>query len=200
MQTQEIIKIDIVKQFVESLTRLNLASLNECEAINAVIPYVKVLCSDVTWLPHDIPSCEKETIHLLHVGDDGNLMIFIDIWPGGSKNNNIHNHNTWSVIGSLVGHEINHIWKRVDNQSKPDYCELEYVERVDLLPGTVHSQLCSAIHSIENATPNKGIAVSLHVYGKDLRYTGREIYLPEKKIAYLNPNDEFNFIEDNSSY
>ena len=101
------------------------------------------------------------------------------------------------MIDSLVGHEINHIWRRVDDCTKPSYCELEYIEKVDLIPGSVYSQSRSAIHSIENPAPDERVAISLHVYGKDLRSTRRYIYLPEEKTAYLNPNDEFNSIEDN---
>ena len=123
----------------------------------------------------------------------------MDIWPGNSKNNNIHDHNTWSVIGCLVGNEINHTWKRVDDRSKPNYCELEYIEKTELLPGAVYSHSSSVIHSIENVTPEKGIGVSIHVYGKDLRCTGRRIYLPDKNMTYLNPNEEFNFQEENQS-
>ena len=70
-----------------------------------------------------MPSCKKETIYLLYAGDDTNLMIFIGAWPSDGKNNHIHDHDTWSVIGSLVGHEINHIWRRVDDCTKPSYCK-----------------------------------------------------------------------------
>ena len=197
MQIQEIIKLDIVQNFIRSLVQLELHMLGENEAIKAVTPHVKMLCEDPVWSCLDVPSCKKETIYLLYAGDDTNLMIFIGAWPSDGKNNHIHDHDTWSVIGSLVGHEINHIWRRVDDCTKPSYCELEYIEKVDLIPGSVYSQSCSAIHSIENPAPDEGVAISLHVYGKDLRSTRRYIYLPEEKTAYLNPNDEFNSIEDN---
>ena len=111
--------------------------------IKAVTPHVKMLCEDPVWSRLNIPSCKKETIYLLYAGDDTNLMILIDPWPNDGKNNHTHDHDTWSVIGSLVGHEINHIWRRVDNCTKLSYCELEYVEKVDLIPGSVYGQSCS---------------------------------------------------------
>lgn len=49
MQIQEIIKLDIVQNFIRSLVQLELHMLGENEAIKAVTLHVKMLCEDPVW-------------------------------------------------------------------------------------------------------------------------------------------------------
>lgn len=197
MPTKTLINLDEIQQLIGALTQLELATRNEQDAINAVIPHIEKLCSDSDWLPDDIRApVHEETVHLLHVGDNDNTMILIDTWPGGNTRGCVHDHNTWSVIGCLIGHEANHVWQRLDDGSQHGYCELELANTIHLTPGQVCSHPDTAIHSVDNLAPAGEVSVSLHVYGKDLRTTHRHLYLPDRNIVRFNPNTEFHHTGD----
>ena len=95
MPTKTLINLDEIQQLIGALTQLELATRNEQDAINTVVPHIEKLCSDSDWLPDDIRTpVHEETVHLLHVGDNDNTMILIDTWPGGNTRGWVHDHNT----------------------------------------------------------------------------------------------------------
>jgi len=89
-----------------------------------------------------------------------------------------HDHGTWAVIAGLDGHETNHWWKRTDDGSVPGFATVERAgsERID--SGTIISMPPKAIHSLHN--DSDAVSVTLHIYGRNVDYTDRCKYDPER--------------------
>jgi predicted metal-dependent enzyme (double-stranded beta helix superfamily) len=109
---------------------------------------------------------ERYRQHVLHVADDGAFSLVALVWLPGQATP-IHDHVTWCVVGVHEGEEE----------------ELRYVLDGDRLvvtetlvnpTGEVSIALPPGdIHLVRNA--GSDLAVSLHVYGADLRHTGTSI-------------------------
>ncbi|STX51474.1 putative Cupin region protein [Legionella busanensis] len=90
-----------------------------------------------------------------------------------------HDHCTWAVVGCISGIEKNYFWTRLDDGSIPGYADLKRQEPpVICHPGEVIAIKADQIHSVVNIADV--IAISLHVYGRNLNYTNRCKYDPSK--------------------
>lgn len=104
--------------------------------------------------------------HVLHVADDGAFSLVALVWLPGQATP-VHDHVCWCVVGVHEGEEE----------------EIRYVLDGDRL--VVTEQLVNPLGEVSVALPpgdihvvrNAGtdLAVSLHVYGADLRHTGTSI-------------------------
>ncbi|WP_131783357.1 cupin [Legionella gresilensis] len=93
-----------------------------------------------------------------------------------------HDHRTWAVVGCVRGIEENYFWTRLDDGSSPGYADLKRQEPpITCHPGEVIAIEANQIHSVVNVANE--VAISLHVYGKNLNYTNRCKYDPIKKTA-----------------
>ncbi len=90
-----------------------------------------------------------------------------------------HDHKTWSVVGCVKGIEENYLWTRLDNGLKDDYAHIEREKSIRCQPGDIISFFPDDIHSVKNISDE--VAISLHVYGKNLNYTHRLKYNPETR-------------------
>ena len=111
---------------------------------------------------------------LVHEEKDHSLAVNLVAWEPG-REITPHDHKTWGVVGCVVGLEKNYQWKRIDDGSKPGYAVIERLDTAIICPaGSIISFLPDEIHSVINESEN--VAISLHVYGKNLNYTGRYQY------------------------
>jgi 3-mercaptopropionate dioxygenase len=104
--------------------------------------------------------------HLLHVADDGAFSIVALVWLPGQVTP-IHDHLCWCVVGVHEGQEHETRY-RVDDDCLVETRSLVNAPRsVSLVvpPGD--------IHRVRNAGDDR--AISLHVYGADLRVCGTSI-------------------------
>lgn len=108
--------------------------------------------------------------HVLHVEPDGAFSVVALVWLPGQQTS-IHDHTAWCVVGTHLGAEEETVY-RLDATG----------ERSVLLPvvTTVHPAGAVTwvtppgdVHRVRNATT--GTAVSLHVYGVDVRQRGTSI-------------------------
>lgn len=77
-----------------------------------------------------------------------------------------HNHTTWAVIVALSGQELNRVYRRSDDGSRPGRATLEQVREVVVQPGQPVSFLPDDIHSI-HVTGDEP-TLHFHLYGQPL--------------------------------
>jgi predicted metal-dependent enzyme (double-stranded beta helix superfamily) len=104
--------------------------------------------------------------HLLHVADDGAFSVVALVWLPGQATP-VHDHVCWCVVGVHEGDE-EELRYRLDGD------RLVTTERLMNPRGEVSVALPPGdIHLVRNAGDD--LAISLHVYGADLRQTGTSI-------------------------
>ena len=119
--------------------------------------------------------------YLLHEELDHSLAVTLVSWEPG-REITPHDHKTWSVVGCVKGIEENYSWTRLDDCSKNGYAHIERNKKiVRCHPGDIISFLPDEIHSVKNIADE--VAISLHVYGKNLNHTHRFKYNPETRSA-----------------
>jgi predicted metal-dependent enzyme (double-stranded beta helix superfamily) len=121
-------------------------------------------------------------LHPVLVAEDGSYMIETVVLPA-VLDAPLHDHGgVWSMIGCLKGKLYQPAYRRVDDGSKPGYCELALHEEALLEKGDVavlppHRD----IHTVINLSGDW--AVMLNVYGGDLSKVKRHWYfLKEKRM------------------
>jgi len=104
--------------------------------------------------------------HLLHVAPDGAFSLVALVWLAG-QHTPIHDHLAWCVVGVHEGVEHEIRYRRARGRLVPTGTGVNRTGSVAGLapPGD--------IHLVRN--PGPGPAISLHVYGADLRATGSSI-------------------------
>jgi 3-mercaptopropionate dioxygenase len=109
---------------------------------------------------------ERYRQHVLHVADDGAYSLVALVWLPGQATP-VHDHVCWCVVGVHEGEE-EEIRYVVDDD------RLVVTERLTNALGEVSVALPPGdVHLVRNAGTD--LAVSLHVYGADLRQTGTSI-------------------------
>ncbi|MBI3966355.1 MAG: hypothetical protein HY329_12045 [Chloroflexi bacterium] len=137
--------------------------------VNETKPLYGRLISNLDWLDakYRRPVENRSVSYLIHAHPD-NLYTITSVvwWPGYSTP--IHDHMVWGLVGMCEGEETEERYKRTDDGSRPNYCELRHVGTVVNAPG----EICHLvppdedIHLIRNtgSTPS----LSLHMYGGSL--------------------------------
>jgi predicted metal-dependent enzyme (double-stranded beta helix superfamily) len=109
---------------------------------------------------------ERYRQHLLHVADDGAFSLVALVWLPGQATP-IHDHVCWCVVGVHEGDE-EELRYRIDGG------RLVTTERLVNPRGEISVALPPGdIHLVRNAGDD--LAISLHVYGVDLRVAGTSI-------------------------
>jgi predicted metal-dependent enzyme (double-stranded beta helix superfamily) len=160
-------------RFVADLRSITAATSDETEVLRQVAPLAEHLAasSGLKNEPAIHSDIEKGfSFNLLHEEADHSLAIALLSWlPSGATLP--HNHGTWGIVVGLEGAEKNIFWRRLDNGSVPGFAELERVGETDCVLGRAVVLPSPTIHSVENTTEQPSL--SLHVYGKNVYYTGR---------------------------
>ncbi|MDQ6625509.1 MAG: cysteine dioxygenase, partial [Verrucomicrobiota bacterium] len=116
------------------------------------------------------PDETKYCQHILHVEPDGSFSIVALVWLPGQCTA-VHDHVSWCVVGVHLGDEHETVYELRDNEDVPHLIEI----------GRCINPACSVatllppgdIHQVANG--GNGVAVSLHVYGADIRVLGSSI-------------------------
>ncbi|MCP4333226.1 MAG: hypothetical protein GY785_11270 [Gammaproteobacteria bacterium] len=82
-----------------------------------------------------------------------------------------HDHGTWAVVAGLEGAERNVRYRRVDDDTREDYAELEVKKEFDPAPGETLCIRSGGIHKVSNET--EVLTLSLHTYGRHVNFTNR---------------------------
>ena len=117
---------------------------------------------------------------LLHEEPDHDLAVAALSWLPG-RGTPPHDHGTWGVVVGVEGDEVNTFWKRTDDGAKPGHAVLEKLQEKVFPPGAVIGLTPDIIHSVRN--DGEDISVSLHVYGRNINFTGRSQFDPAKRTV-----------------
>jgi predicted metal-dependent enzyme (double-stranded beta helix superfamily) len=137
--------------------------------VDAVVSALRPALGDPSLLSPDQQAGDPQHYrqHLLHVADDGAFSLVALVWLPGQKTP-IHDHLAWCVVGVHQGaeYEIRYV-RRPDGRLARVGTAVAYVGDVaGLLPP-------GDIHRVHNSGDD--MAISLHVYGADLRDVGSSI-------------------------
>ena len=137
--------------------------------VREVSKATKQLCSDDRWLDerYRIGDPDGYTRHLLHKDPRNRFIVLSLVWQPG-QTTPIHDHSCWGVMG-LVQNSLEEVcYERLDDGSRPDFCELEQSRGTDVSTGGVAYLLPphDEIHRIGNTSSKP--TISVHVYGRDL--------------------------------
>lgn len=124
------------------------------------------------------------SFHILHEEADHTLSVALLSWLPG-RGTPPHNHGSWGVVVGVDGDEKNTFWRRVDDGAKAGYAKLNKINEKTFAVGEVIVLLRDTIHSVINETDR--VSTSLHVYGKNVNYTGRSQFdvAAEREIPWL---------------
>ena len=117
---------------------------------------------------------------LLHEEPDHDLAVAALSWLPG-RGTPPHDHGTWGVVVGVDGDEVNTFWKRTDDGAKAGYAVLEKLQEKVFPPGAVIGLTPDIIHSVRN--DGADVSVSLHVYGRNINFTGRSQFDPAKRTV-----------------
>ena len=152
-----------LSQFVADLRSITVATADETDVLRQVAPLAERLAasSDLNSKPAIHSNIEKGfRFNLLHEEADHSLAIALRQRRAARR-----------IVVGLEGAEKNIFWRRLDNGSVPGFAELERVGEMDCALGRAVVLPSTTIHSVENTAIKP--SVSLHVYGKNVYYTGR---------------------------
>ena len=153
------------------------------EIVRRVRPLALRAAASKAWLKPDHYRCGAEQgfgSHLLYEEPDHSLAIFAFSWLPG-RGTPPHDHGTWGVVAGVDGSERNVHWRRLDDESRAGYAELERLSEEIVAPGECASFLPRAIHSVHNDTDR--VTLSLHIYGRHINHTGRSQFDPDSRTA-----------------
>lgn len=160
-------------KFVADLRSITAGTADEREVLRQVAPLAERLAANPALKsePAVHSNIEKGfSFNLLHEEPDHSLAVALLSWlPSGATLP--HNHGTWGIVVGLEGAEKNIFWRRLDDGSRTGYAELQQVGDMDCLVGQAVVLPSPTIHSVENTADQPSL--SLHVYGKNVYYTGR---------------------------
>lgn len=170
-----------LKPFIKELRALKVQVCDDRTNIKNVSRILKQWIHNPYWLKEEYYHVDAQagfSSWLLHEEDDHTLAVNLVAWEPG-REIVPHDHKTWGVVGSVVGIEKNFFWTRIDDGSKSGYAEIKKQKAAIIRPaGELISFMPDDIHSVVNESGK--VAISLHVYGKNLNYTGRFQYDPVK--------------------
>ncbi len=100
--------------------------------------------------------------YLLRQDPDGRFAMYMNALNPGNQTRP-HNHTTWAVVVAIEGQELNRVYQRTDDGSRPGHAELVLDHEVMVEPGQGITLLPDDIHSIHTTgdVPTR----HLHMYG-----------------------------------
>ena len=184
---------DGLKQYVQAIEQVLDSHASNRAIIREVSKATKDMCLDDRWLAeqHRLGDPDSYTRHLLHKDPRSRFIVLSLVWQPGQMTA-IHDHDCWGVMG-IVNNRLEEIcYDRVDDRSRPGYCELEERRGMDVSKGRVSYLLPphEEIHKIGNVSDKP--TISLHVYGRDLDvinvFDAETGEISQKRIDYPEAN------------
>lgn len=133
-----------------------------------------------SWLKPQMYEADQEQgfgVHLLHEEPDHTLAILAVSWLPG-RGTPPHDHGTWAIVANVDGPEMNKFFQRLDNRSRPGHAKLKKIGEKVFTVGDVVAMPTGDIHAVWNETDE--VALSLHIYGKHINFTGRSQFDVDK--------------------
>jgi 3-mercaptopropionate dioxygenase len=113
---------------------------------------------------------ERYRQHILHAADDGSFSIVALVWRVGQATA-VHDHVAWCAVGVHQGREEEISYRKIEQGGRAALvCDRREVFTVGATTALVPP---GDIHVVTN--PGPGEAISIHVYGADVRRLGSSI-------------------------
>lgn len=182
--------MDAFGDFIEDVERLRRDAPSSAALVPAIATRLAALNRGSRWLPEHAraPVDLGYAQHLLYSAEDGGLSVCSLVWKA-RQSTPIHNHVAWCVVGVYEGIERETRY-RLAHEGESAYlveshsCDVPAGEAAGMLPDG------DDIHCVANG--GECTAISIHVYGADLRALGSSIrtkfdHLPVRRDVAIRP-------------
>lgn len=170
-----------LQQFVGDLRQITAGDPPVKEILSRLRPLAQRLAASPDLRARCNRQCDEQQgfgFQILHEEPDHRLAVAALAWLPG-RGTPPHDHGTWGVVVGVEGDELNTFWQRVDDGSRPGHAELRKLSEKTFSPGEAVVITPEIIHSVHN--PGDAVSVSLHVYGRNINFTGRSQFDVEQR-------------------
>ena len=161
-----------LQRFVEEVTALVEAGLDEARTRQGVREAMKRLVARDDWLPDSMaqPHPKYYQQYLLYADPRDRFSVVSFVWGPGQETP-VHDHTVWGVIGMLRGAEKCAPYRLEQGRIQPAGNE------VHMRPGDVEmvSPAIGDIHRVANAYDDR-VSISIHAYGANIGKVRRHVF------------------------
>jgi len=167
------LKYDPFATFIDEVESVRRSIASEGELVRQIATRLAQLNRSADWLPANARQASDDGYlqHVLHVAPDGGFSIASLVWKP-EQWTPIHNHVAWCVVGVYQGVEREILYE-VKREGAETYLAEKQVRTATAGAAEGLVPDGSDIHAVGNT--GDGIAISIHVYGADLRKLGTSI-------------------------
>ena len=172
----------VLRRFVEDFRNVVARAGGTPALLEELRGPTETLLNDPSWIDETFrkPVPGETATWAVYRSRNPDLCVFTMVVPPG-EGTRVHNHLTDGWVGCVQGEQLERLFRRVDDRSRPDYAELEIVaeDRVSLGELTPLSYPDHDIHQVLTTSPDS--SVSLHVLCNDLGTVERQLFEPETR-------------------
>lgn len=160
--------------FVNNVEILRSRTADPRELATGVARELGLLLRCPGWLKRQdrLPGAETYRQHLLHVAPDGGFSVVSLVWKPGQRTP-IHDHVAWCVVGVYEGVETETRY-RLFEQGRQRFLVQQGTRVAHAGDTTALVPPSENIHEVRN--DGSSLAISIHVYGANIRERGTSIY------------------------
>jgi 3-mercaptopropionate dioxygenase len=178
--------VSAFEAFLKDVDDIRRGAASEHELAAQVAARLAELNRRDRWLPEEarVPCTTGYVQHPVHVAEDGSFSVCSLVWLPGQCTP-IHDHIAWCVVGVYEGTERETRYRLIESDAGQ---HLEVISIGDMAAGNSAGFAADGLDVHHVANPTEGLAISIHVYGADMRALGSSIknrydHLPVRQAA-----------------
>ena len=166
-------EFSLLQPFIDELLTIDYLDTNEDKILSDIKPVMSDWCSRTGWLEPRFYQCapNQERVEQIFECPRSGFTVYVISW-GINVKPVIHNHNIWAAVGVVEGREVSTFYSKEKETHNVSDFNLHVTSVKTMVAGDVCCMKRDVIHSVQNAT-KKDIAISLHIYGKNLNLIER---------------------------